>query len=88
MSNYKTELYIPVKRHHGDFDDFFKSRWLEHNNTAMDAEFDKRRMDWDMKLDDLKRDFFHFSPFSDHHPQIDSASTIKPVSSTVYNALS
>lgn len=77
--NYKTELFIPIRRHHGDFDDFFRSRWLEQNQTSVDSEFDRRRKDWDMKLDAMKSDFFHFSPFNDQHPHIESTRALQPV---------
>ncbi|XP_067929635.1 small heat shock protein p36-like isoform X3 [Watersipora subatra] len=83
MNNYKTEMHIPVRRHHGDFDDFFKNRWLEHNTSHMDTEFDRRRIEWESKLDDMKRGFFNFSPFGDHHSQnhhYEAANAIQPLS--------
>lgn len=83
MSNYKTEMYIPVRQHHGDFDDFFKNRWLEQNTSLMDTEFDRKRTAWESKLDDMKRDFFHFSPLTDHGPHhYEAANTIQPVRSS------
>lgn len=82
-SLYKTELHIPVQRHHDTFDNFFMNRWHEHNNSLMDTEFDRRRMDWESKLDGMKRDFFHFSPFNDpgHQLSIDAGKAIQSVSS-------
>ena len=78
--NYKTELFIPIRRHHGDFDDFFRSRWLEHNQSSVDSEMERRRKEWDAKLEAMKSDFFHFSPFNDHHPHIESTRALQPVS--------
>ena len=87
MSNYKTELYIPVRRHHGDFDDFFKNRWLEHNQSIVDSDFDRKRREWESKLEDMKRGFFQFSPSAAQHSQhFDAANAIQPVCIILLNA--
>lgn len=80
--NYKTELFIPVRRHQGDFDDFFRNRWLEQNQSTMDTEFDRRRTEWESRLDAMKGNFFHFSPFGDQPAHIDSQRTLQPVSNS------
>lgn len=80
MNNYKTVLNIPVSKYQGDFDDMSRSRWLEQNSALMDTDFDRRRKEWDTQLQDMRAQFFSFSPFDDHHTHIGSANTIQPVS--------
>lgn len=62
---FRSELYIPVKRQDKSFDDLHMSRLAtEAFGADSDADFAMRRLNWERRLDEIKRDFFKFSPFS------------------------
>lgn len=76
---YKTELQIPVRRYHDTFDDFFMNRLHENSGSMMDTEMATRRSEWENRLDNMKSDFFKFSPFDDSQMKIDSSRTVGTV---------
>ena len=85
MSAFRSLLHIPVRRHHGDFDDFFMNRWHELNPVLLDDELQMAQREWQSRMEDMRRNFFHFSPmFGELTEHFADVNTIHPVCTSLF----